>query len=262
MRARLRFIVVAGVCLILLSGVIPSSAGAYKLERDDQGHVLHWSSENFPVPFKITTSSPVPLDVFSRVTVASFGTWQAVKKAVITFRSDGTTGKKTPAFDGENCIMLGKGVSGPDVIGQSYIFYSTEDGRILDVDIVLNSSYPWATDGSPKKMDVQNALTHEIGHFCGLDDLYGDDDKEKTMYGYMAYGETKKRTLTPDDAAGLAAIYPVGQSHESGGGGGSGCGTLSPTASPPRGGTINFLWIFLLLAVLGVRRLLRVPFGQ
>ncbi len=261
MRIRFGFLIVAAACLVLLSGLIPSPAGAYKLEHDDQGHVLHWSSENFPVSYWITTSTPVPFDVFSRVTAASFGTWQAVRDAAITFRSAGTTDKKAPAFDGENCIMMGREVSGGDVIGQSYIFYSTDDGRILDVDIVLNSSYPWSTDGAPKKMDVQNALTHEIGHFCGLDDLYGEGDKEKTMYGYMGYGETKKRTLTADDAAGLAAIYPIGHPHESGGGGG-GCGTLSSTAAPPRGGTINFLWIFLLLAVLGMRRFLKVPFRR
>lgn len=238
----------------------PKTACAYKLEHDDKGQVLHWSSESFPVPYKVTTAPPVPFKIFREVVAASFGTWQAVRNATITFRYAGTTGKSSPAYDGENCIITGKKVSGPDVVGQSYIFYSTENGRILDVDIVLNSSYPWATDGSPKKMDVQNALTHEIGHFCGLDDLYGDEDREKTMYGYINYGETKKRTLTADDAAGLAAIYPVGQPESNGGGGGSGCGIISSGASPPSGGTINFLWIFLLIAFLGIRRLLRAPF--
>ena len=255
--------VVLVLILFVLTALLSVPALAYKLEHDDRGHVLHWSSEDFPVPYKVARTSPVPFGTFKWVTEASFGTWQAVRDAAITFHFTGATDKKSPAFDGENCVLMGKKVSGPDVIGQAYIFYSTEDGRILDVDIVLNSSYPWATDGSPKKMDVQNALTHEIGHFCGLDDLYGKEDREKTMYGYMGYGEIKKRTLTSDDAAGLAAIYPIGHSKESGGGGGgSGCGTISPTASPPRNGTINFLWIFLLLACLGARRLLRAPFGD
>ncbi len=228
---------------------------AYKLEHDDNGDVLHWSRDDFPVPFKITTQAPVPSGQFLEAVKNAFAAWQAVKNASITFAYVGPTDSTKPAYDGENCIETGRHVTGSDVIGQTYIYYSTDDGRILDVDIVLNTSYRWATDGSSDKMDVQNAMTHEVGHLCGLDDLYAEEDSEKTMYGYMDYGETKKRTLEPDDKAGLEAIYTSGSSEGSGGGGGgSGCGTISPTNPPPGSNDINFLWIFLLVLVLGFRR--------
>jgi len=47
------------------------------------------------------------------------------------------------------------------------------------------------------------------GHSLQLDDLYWDYQSEKTMYGYAAKGETKKRTLTWDDRAGIKFIYGV-----------------------------------------------------
>lgn len=251
MKSRFLWVSAMVVTLSLLAQV----SHAYKLEYDGSGHNLHWSARNFPVSYKVTSTPPVPLEAFRQIAAQSFGAWQEVTSASITFQSAGITHVKEPAFDGENSIITGEKVSGADVVGQSYIFYSTDDGRILDVDIVLNTSYPWSTDGSPGKMDVQNALTHEIGHLCGLDDLYGKEDSEKTMYGYIDFGEIKKRTLDPDDAAGLAAIYPVGLPEDSGGGGGGGCGTISPTSSPPHSGSVNFLWIFILMAILGARRL-------
>jgi hypothetical protein len=227
-----------------------SQSQAFKLETDESGHVLHWSTNTFPVKYKITQSPPINADAFKHAIQLSFNTWQTVQNANISFQFVGITSKTVPAFDGENTIITGKDVTGNDVIGQSYIYYSTNDGSILDVDIVLSSSFKWSIDGAPDKMDVQNAATHEIGHFCGLDDLYGDEDRDKTMYGYIDYGETKKRTLAPDDKEGLITIYAFSPEPEDSGDGGSGCGTISPTHLPPGPRDINFLWLFLLLIFL------------
>ena len=223
-----------------------SPVHAYKLETNDNGQPLHWSSSNFPVSYKVTANPPINADAFIGAVQQSFNTWQGVGNATISFQYAGTTGTREPAFDGENNIIMGNKITGNDVVGQSYIYYTVDTGEILDVDIVLNSGYAWSTDGSPGKMDVQNTATHEIGHLCGLDDLYANEDREKTMYGYIDYGETKKRTLDPDDMAGLAAIYPQGSDSDDSGGGGSGCGTVSPT-NPPGPGDINFTWLFLIL---------------
>jgi hypothetical protein len=56
-------------------------------------------------------------------------------------------------------------------------------------------------------MDVQNIMTHEFGHWCGLADLYADKDYWLTMYGYSNYGETYKQTLGLGDILGLRAVY-------------------------------------------------------
>lgn len=79
---------------------------------------------------------------------------------------------------------------------------------ITDTDLAFNNYYSWSTSGAVGYYDVQNVATHEFGHFLMLNDLYGGGDTEKTMYGYIGTGETKKRSLDADDLNGINAVYP------------------------------------------------------
>ena len=90
--------------------------------------------------------------------------------------------------------------------GETFISHS--GSSLTGADTVLNTYYQWSTSGEAGKLDVQNTVTHELGHWLVLGDLYGGADTEKTMYGYTAYGETKKRSLESDDVNGINAIYP------------------------------------------------------
>ena len=55
--------------------------------------------------------------------------------------------------------------------------------------------------------DVRNIATHEVGHVCGLADLYTARSSEQTMYGYGGIGEVKKDSLASGDIAGLQKLY-------------------------------------------------------
>ncbi len=80
-------------------------------------------------------------------------------------------------------------------------------GLIADADIELNSeSHRFTTGSEGVIVDVSNTITHEVGHFLGLDHTA---IKEATMYGSAPEGETEKRSLHPDDVAGLMATYPA-----------------------------------------------------
>ena len=79
------------------------------------------------------------------------------------------------------------------------IAYNTE------VDINVNTAYPWSTTGDPNAYDFQNCFTHELGHLLGLNDENSKSDS--TMYSVTSVGETKKRTLAQDDKNGINAIY-------------------------------------------------------
>ena len=91
------------------------------------------------------------------------------------------------------------------------VTYSSSTGRIADADIEINSdTYEFtrlknSKAGKTDKVDLANTLTHEVGHFLGLDHTEVED---ATMYRSAPSGEVKKRTLHQDDIEGLCAIYP------------------------------------------------------
>ena len=78
--------------------------------------------------------------------------------------------------------------------------------------------------GQPATADIENTFTHELGHLVGFDH---NPDPTSTMYAEAAAGEIAKRDLTADDAAGMCAVYALGQEPDLDEGG-CGCGT-SPT---------------------------------
>ncbi|MEE8640209.1 MAG: matrixin family metalloprotease, partial [bacterium] len=80
--------------------------------------------------------------------------------------------------------------------------------RVIENDITFNGyDYTWSATGQSGRMDVQNINAHETGHNLVLADLYDSASREFTMYGYVANGETKKRTLHQDDINGIRYIY-------------------------------------------------------
>ena len=80
-----------------------------------------------------------------------------------------------------------------------------EQREILEFDIMFDTDYIWG-DATlfEDVMDLQNVSTHEFGHGSGLDDVNAE---EETMYKYVEYGETKKRTLYLGDIAGIQELY-------------------------------------------------------
>jgi len=115
---------------------------------------------------------------------------------------------------------------------------SDRDGAIVDADIELNGvQFSIGVNGQtlgtqPCIAELQNTLTHELGHLLGLEHTClaaGDPDRiddkgnpvpscpgtaanqAATMFNYQECGETSKESLDPDDIAGVCAIYPPAQ---------------------------------------------------
>lgn len=115
---------------------------------------------------------------------------------------------------------------------------SERNGEILDADIELNAvnfsiSAAGQTLGRGGCLsDLENTLTHEVGHLLGLDHTcwtgagarpYDADGElvpmctsnlpaevtEATMYNFQDCGETKKSSLEADDLAAICAMYPI-----------------------------------------------------
>jgi uncharacterized protein (TIGR03382 family) len=130
-------------------------------------------------------------------------------------------------------------------------------GQIFDADILINAAHFTLSTQSQNvddiKWDIQNAVTHEVGHLLGLDHT---EDTKATMYARVDEKDISMRTLKDDDIAGICAIYPpVGLSQKvpvyETGEKGRGLGCQS-------GGVESVGGVGLLLLLLAFRRRLRV----
>jgi len=113
--------------------------------------------------------------------------------------------------DRVNTISFGH-YDDPNVIGVTtvwgYFSGPPSQRKIIEADILLNDDFEWGdATVDPALMDVQNIVTHELGHVAGMGDLYQADASEETMYGYSDEGETKKRDLYYGDIAGVTKLY-------------------------------------------------------
>lgn len=80
-----------------------------------------------------------------------------------------------------------------------------ETGAIFDADIELNAGHPFAIDGSPDAIDLVGTLVHEFGHALGLEH---SPVPGSVMNPRIHNGDQARRTLHPDDIAGIRALYP------------------------------------------------------
>lgn len=92
-----------------------------------------------------------------------------------------------------------------NTLAKTTVTFDHETGEIYDADIELNFAFNNLTVGDEQvAFDLQSILTHEIGHFIGLDH---SADLDATMNANYDEGDTSLRTLEPDDVAAICAAY-------------------------------------------------------
>jgi hypothetical protein len=122
------------------------------------------------------------------------------------------------SYDGQNTVSWA-GIVPTSIIAMTSIWY-WDDGNpatldaIAEFDIVFNALLKWGIDPDDegplklkKAYDVHNIATHEVGHVVGLADLYEDQYRELTMYGYGSKSETIKISLEQGDIVGTRYLY-------------------------------------------------------
>lgn len=141
----------------------------------------------------------------------AFNQWQGAQSKV-TFSKGADTTATRNALDGQNIVAWGR-TSGT-ALAVTYTRYYTSTGIVADVDTIFNVKFPWSWTVyqqnlcvSTNAYDTQDILTHETGHWMGLDDEYATNYQDNTMYGYGSKNEIKKDTLTTGDINGVKAIY-------------------------------------------------------
>ncbi|MCC6749793.1 MAG: matrixin family metalloprotease [Deltaproteobacteria bacterium] len=181
-------------------------AQSYNLRKSSDGKVLIWSQEQVEVVIDV---SAVPTLAGAADAVrAGFAAWTSagVPVRVVDRMAGGAT---KAGNDGQNVVrwVTANWPYGKEVVAMTVSSYKASTGFVSDADVLLNAvHHRWAT--APKsnqgQFDVQNVVTHEAGHFFGM--AHDSAHAESAMYPDTPPGETKKRGLSADDRAGIAAL--------------------------------------------------------
>ncbi len=209
-----RFALVAAA----LAVAVASPAAAFELRKDASGSIVRWREHaTFTLDRRLAARMDEP------------GVEAAVRKALATVAA----ASNTVRLSVEVGDARGLGYeTGPNAVNQNEITgledWPYQDGAIaatlvtlngvthelLDTDIAFNlEQHTFRVIGASNRKDdhdrtaddVQNTLTHELGHALGL--MHNAADPTVVMYPGAVPGEIHKRVLAKDDAAGLAALY-------------------------------------------------------
>jgi hypothetical protein len=168
----------------------------------------------FPVQYHLNTANSWGLTdaELRREFAGAFGEWDD-HSGPVWFSS---LGSKPPVQgDRQNDVSFAA-LGDPKIIAVTSVWFYRSTKAIVEADIQMNDALPWeiyaygtgADVPGATAFDVRNIATHEIGHVCGLGDLYrGTGVSVLTMYGYGREGEVRKDTLEPGDIAGLQKLY-------------------------------------------------------
>jgi MYXO-CTERM domain-containing protein len=255
--------------LVLMMLVSSADADAYVRSRTKHGTAVYWPGGCVFVQPDSAGTADLSSDVVFATVQKSMQNWQSVTascayiqlkydqpapleahldgKNVVKFRADKWC---HPDDDQNHNVCYSK-----DAAAITTVFYldrpgEAQDGFIIDADIELNDinfTFVTVVEGQPLPTgragtsiaDLENTLTHELGHLQGLDHTCKDSAtpanevdetgnpppdcnnlgsltpselakiENATMFNSAMAGETKKRTPEADDIAGICAIYPI-----------------------------------------------------
>jgi len=150
-------------------------------------------------------SSPFSANTIAAEIGSAIDAWEAAAGKDIIGNRSSTGALPSTTLDGVNAIAFGN-AGGGGTVAVTYVWGSRRT-PILEFDQIYGNNWDWTTgSSSADAFDFPNVATHEIGHAVGLDHP-GNSCTEETMYAYVDFGETKKRTLNAGDILGVQALY-------------------------------------------------------
>lgn len=187
-------------------------------------HPLYWPVVNVPFALDAAGSLDVPFEEVQAAIQASFDTWEDVECSYLAFADQGAVEGVPVGYDrdGENQNLVTwverDWLHAPSAIAVTVLTFACADGQIFDADILMNGGnfdFTVRPDTAVDAHDIQNTVTHEVGHLIGFDHT---TDQTSTMYADATAGESIKRDLSADDVEGICVVYPTGSEPEVTGG--------------------------------------------
>jgi uncharacterized protein (TIGR03382 family) len=191
-----------------------SSTFAYVFQPDSTGAPQRVSSD---VPYVVNANSPdISYEQVLPAIHAAFASWSNASQGRLSFTDQGTTQLGPPA-EGDNRLGVPVTISWEqnqwsyEGDNQAVAILVEDVGThvIVRADIVFNGvTHNWAnlTDGQahPGADDVQNTMTHEVGHLVGFGH---PPDTTSAMFPSTYPGDLSRRTLDANDVGGIDALY-------------------------------------------------------
>jgi len=203
---------------LLGAGYAARSLAFVQAAAPNTGSVVKW--QTLPIQYRINTRGTLDTSGTAEVAAvdAAFATWDSVANSDLVF-SGGSTNAGFDTTDGINTVLWVEDASGdPAAVGNpeqrafTRVRRDPSTGELFEADIALNAvAYSWtttATDVFTSKsgpLDVQAIITHEIGHFIGLDHV---TTSSSTLYVTAYQGDTTLRNLTLDEMSAVQVLYP------------------------------------------------------
>lgn len=183
--------------ILLLLLLIPTTlAASTRLTYDVNGLAVPvaWPASAFPIKYEVDTRLAPAMAVIDR----AFGQWSAIADSGVSFQSAGAANVRA-GRDNVNAIT-----AVDDLFrDQKCLAFTTpthdDAGNLLEVDIQVDPSLMAANSS----YNLQQVVTHEIGHLLGLDH---SAVLSATMYPYV--GPNFTAPLDSDDRNAIATLYP------------------------------------------------------
>lgn len=166
----------------------------------------HWDTDAFPIPYKINCYGTSDCTGEFVAVQDAFDNWENVYQCEMSFYYNSTT-LIEESQDGVNVVDW-KTVEGRNDVGWTNYYYYTGTGEVIEADIVANDKYEFCIGLTPGEYDVENLMTHEVGHYFVLWDLWDPDNSDKTMYHEVDDCQISRRILHSGDKAGARYVYP------------------------------------------------------
>ncbi len=178
------------------------------------GMPVRWNRAEVVIVGDSRGTADVPGDAEFAAVARSMETWNAVSCAHPLLKDGGrVSGVKPGSGTGLNLLVWWDdpadwSTPGMDhVIALTTLYYDDRSGIAAKFDMEFaDFAYTFTVTDTPTlaRTDVENTVTHELGHVLGLDH---SKDPDATMYYSASPGDLSKRTLAPDDIEGLCALY-------------------------------------------------------
>jgi hypothetical protein len=205
----------------LALGVWAGPAHAFECKRSDKYDWISLRWNQRVIPYAVESGASAELSHIQ----AAFGAWSANGCTDLRFDYVGPVEGADPDVNRVVFIREGWDSPGgdraprpPDAVAVTLTTYTKDDGEIQSAVIEINEErfrFSEVTEAceEPQTYDLISVVTHEVGHFIGLDhtSFYSGSTGDPTMAPQVGECEADKRTLEMDDIEALCLIYPRDQ---------------------------------------------------